>query len=130
MIKNLVGQRFGKLTVIRRADNDKVYGGVKRTTWLCKCDCGKEADIITSNLTNGVSTSCGCSQSQLEDLTGQRFGKIVVLGRADEDKFYGKKKVTTWKCQCDCGKIVNMVGNNLKRGLTTSCGSCVNNKKK
>lgn len=36
-IKNLIGQRFGMLTVIQRTEN---IGG--RAAWLCKCDCGGE----------------------------------------------------------------------------------------
>ena len=51
------------------------------------------------------------------DLTGQKFGKLTVIGRD-----YSNKKATMWLCLCDCGtkKIVN--GYNLKRGLTKSCG--------
>lgn len=33
---NLLGQKFGKLTVIQEAENHK-----GRTAWLCQCDCGK-----------------------------------------------------------------------------------------
>lgn len=126
MIKNLTGQRFGKLTVIGRAEKDKVYGGIKRTTWKCKCDCGNEVEVITSNLTGGISTSCGCGKTHLKDLTGKRFGKVTVLRRAEKDKMYGEKKAITWVCRCDCGNVFDAVGNNLKRGLSNSCGYCYN----
>lgn len=51
------------------------------------------------------------------DLTGRRFGKLVVLSRADD-----KKGQVMWNCLCDCGneRIVN--GGNLRNGRTISCG--------
>jgi hypothetical protein len=54
------GQRFGKLTVIRRLLNDKVNQAV----WLCKCDCGKEKTYRASNLHSKTSMSCGCSHKK------------------------------------------------------------------
>lgn len=126
-MKDLTGQRFGKLTVIRRAEQNKVYGGIERTTWHCKCDCGNEVDVITTNLTGGTTKSCGCGRDdfKLKDLTGKRFGKLTVIERG-EDREYGNQKVITWNCRCDCGNVINTIGNNLKRGLSNACGYCRN----
>lgn len=55
-LKDLTGQRFGKLTVIERAENDG-----KRTQWLCKCDCGKIFAVWSSALISGNTKSCGCA---------------------------------------------------------------------
>ncbi len=52
------------------------------------------------------------------DLTGQRFGRLVVISRAETDNF-GK---IYWLCCCDCGKKVVVRGNQLRRGWTRSCG--------
>lgn len=49
-----------------------------------------------------------------------RFGKLVVIER-DFD-LNGKSKAIRWKCKCDCGKIVSVIGANLKRGDAKSCG--------
>ena len=54
-LKDLTGQRFGRLTVIERADTKG-----KRTMWLCKCDCGREKSIGSHNLLTGNTSSCGC----------------------------------------------------------------------
>lgn len=54
------------------------------------------------------------------DLTGQRFGKLVVL-RRDEEKKDSNHRVF-WICQCDCGNIVSIPSQNLRRGYTKSCG--------
>lgn len=55
--------------------------------------------------------------SKLDDLTGRRFGRLVVLKRAEDIK--GK---TAWECLCDCGNIKCVKASNLKRGKTRSCG--------
>lgn len=49
--KDIVGQRFGKLTVLK-------YNG--NSIWTCKCDCGKESNVTTSHLKSGHTKSCGC----------------------------------------------------------------------
>jgi len=57
-----------------------------------------------------------------ENLTGHRFGRLVVLGRAGTDK----NAFVLWKCRCDCGKVVDRVRTpGLKKGKAKSCG-CLN----
>lgn len=56
--------------------------------------------------------------SKLIDITGQRFGRLVVLndaGRTDQ----GKAK---WRCRCDCGAEIITRGSSLRNGATRSCG--------
>lgn len=55
---------------------------------------------------------------RLEDLTGRRFGRLVVLERAEGPC----KKHTYWKCLCDCGNITITAAQKLKSGSTKSCG--------
>lgn len=55
-LKDLTGQRFGRLTVIERAENAKCG----RTMWNCKCDCGNEICVIGQNISSGRTKSCGC----------------------------------------------------------------------
>ena len=59
--------------------------------------------------------------NHLIDLTGQRFGKLVVLER-DTSK---KAKPTFWICKCDCGNLCSISMNHLRSGQTESCG-CLN----
>ena len=56
---DLSGQRFGRLTVIKRADNHR-----NRTAWLCKCDCGNEKIVCSPELCNGDTKSCGCYRKE------------------------------------------------------------------
>lgn len=54
------------------------------------------------------------------DLHGQRFGRLLVLGKSESlDGF------ATWKCQCDCGTVKIVRGTALRAGKTVSCG-CYN----
>lgn len=62
--------------------------------------------------------SCGCLRHEVEDLSGQRFGKLVVLDIVGQTQ--GRK--TLWRCKCDCGTEVVVVKDSLKSGHTRSCG--------
>ena len=53
---NLTGERFGRLVVVKRVENDK-HGNAR---WLCKCDCGGETITTTTCLRQGHTHSCGC----------------------------------------------------------------------
>lgn len=53
------------------------------------------------------------------DITGQRFGKLVVLYRDEDVK---RHKNILWACQCDCGNITHAAYSDLNRGRKKSCG--------
>ncbi len=60
------------------------------------------------------------SKSELIDITGERFGKLCVIGRADTNTTTsGNAK---WICKCDCGNITTVIGSKLRNGHTKSCG--------
>ena len=60
--------------------------------------------------------------SRLVDLTGQTFGKLTVLDRADDYVSPSGRKFAQWQCKCECGKEIIVIGLNLKNGKTKSCG--------
>lgn len=116
---NLTGKRFGRLTAVEYIGQSK---------WRCRCDCGNFTEVKTCNLNNGHTQSCGCiskekaaenGRKSLQDLTGQRFGKLVVTEYAGNSK---------WKCQCDCGNTTIVRQNNLCKKsdkATKSCGCLI-----
>ena len=62
---------------------------------------------------------------QLIDLTGQHFGRLTVIKQAPAVKVesaFSTTYRTMWQCKCDCGKEVTVWAENLKRGITKSCG--------
>ena len=62
---DLTGQRFGKLTVLRKGISVRHPSGGISATWICRCECGKELSIISRSLLTGRSTSCGCIRSEI-----------------------------------------------------------------
>lgn len=60
--------------------------------------------------------------SKLVDLTGQRFGRLTVIERAETYVTPGKQKKSMWRCRCDCGRVSSYKGTNLRRGEVKSCG--------
>ena len=56
-LPNLIGQKFGLLTVLELADELDSSG---MRLWICRCECGAIVKIRTSSLTTGNTTSCGC----------------------------------------------------------------------
>lgn len=126
---DLTGQKFGYLTVIEKA-NDRIISGKIFKYWLCKCDCGNVKEVSTQQLLTGITKSCGCKKVQIKnDLTGQKFGHLIVLKRDGYTKTTNGRKHVTWLCKCDCGNEIRVRGELLKNNNTTSCG-CAKNKTK
>lgn len=56
-------------------------------------------------------------RSYENDFIGNKFGRLLVLEKAPSR--HGR---THWLCQCDCGKTKSVLGENLRKGRTKSCG--------
>lgn len=124
-LKNLMGERFGKLIVLKIDDSKK--GNQGQLYWICKCDCGKIKSILGTALKNGDTISCGCSQEARRralmeeyDLSGQTFGKLIVVER--DEMVSRERKRAHYLCQCECGNAVIVSGQHLRSGHTASCG--------
>ena len=117
---DLSGKTFGQLVVLERVK----IPNENESHWRCRCTCGKETVVLGGNLKSGNTKSCGCTSSERSsatkviDITGQRFGKLVVLYKVGISKMYGMM----WHCKCDCGKECDVSGTFLRRGHTSSCG--------
>ena len=53
------------------------------------------------------------------DLTGQRFGKLVVIAM---NRKHTDSHIIQWECQCDCGCTTFVERKALRSGMTKSCG--------
>ena len=129
----MIGKKFNRLTVLEEVGRDKF----KRILYRCKCDCGNEKLVSGIDLRRNSVKSCGCIHADImkerigkpganrKDLTGQRFGKLVVLGFAGtKGSSEGRGEGMRFTCRCDCGNICEVVSGHLKDGSVTSCG-CV-----
>ncbi|MCL1791054.1 MAG: hypothetical protein FWG40_06825 [Peptococcaceae bacterium] len=111
--EDLTGQTFNRLTALYREHRDG------RPYWVCKCECGNETYVNAGALKNGGVKSCGCLVPVREDLCGRRFGRLIVLEKTEKRT---KDHCIIWKCQCDCGKIVEATRQILCKGYKKSCG--------
>lgn len=57
---DLTGQIFGRLTVIKRAQDKVDASGKKRCMWLCQCECGNQVVVLGEAMKRGACRSCGC----------------------------------------------------------------------
>ena len=88
-----------------------------KAIWLCKCEkCGKESEVIASNVISGNS-KCRCNMGH-RDLSGEEINGIQILSEIGKNS-YGKYE---YRCKCICGKIFDVVGEALLSGKTKSCG--------
>jgi hypothetical protein len=56
--------------------------------------------------------------NHVKDIAGQRFDRLLVLGYLG----ISKNGSAIWRCQCDCGNIVDVVGHSIRSGHAKSCG--------
>ena len=140
-IIDLTNKKFGKLTVIKQDGRDNSG----KIMWLCRCDCGTEKRIRGNELRQGKTISCGCEghkrreegyKKYIEykkdnpgyniDLTGQRFGRLTVIGFNQEETKIKRQETSQesswWDCKCDCGVNVTVMNTSLIHGKTKSCG--------
>lgn len=127
--KDLTEQTFGNVFVESRAPNRRVSQRTTFVMWNCVCLlCGKKFVSKGNNLKSGNTTTCGCtnkegvSKAQLVDLSGKRFGRWMVLGRAEDQIQPSGNRKTRWLCRCDCGKIKPVLADKLVSGESQSCG--------
>jgi hypothetical protein len=70
---DLMGQRFGRLSVTGRAPSTRKPSGQVSTQWACGCDCGNQVVASTSNLRAGHTQSCGCyKRERIVETVGPR----------------------------------------------------------
>lgn len=120
--KDLTGQRFGRLIALKKGKKDKA----EHQFWFCKCDCGNIVEVNGDNLRRGLTQSCGCLQAErahqirFKDLSGQRFGKLIVI--PNDYIIEEPSKKAKWHCKCDCGNDTWVTSYSLTSGGTQSCG--------
>ncbi len=124
---NEIGNTYGYLTVIDTAPSKN-----NRAMWLCKCKCGNECVVSGKELRSGHTKSCGCLKREATikrnmergggDLTGQRFGKLTVLGFEKWLDRNNGHRDRMWRCKCDCGNECVVNHRYLRFGDTESCG--------
>ena len=82
-LKDITGERFGRLVVLHRVPSYKT-GNAR---WLCQCDCGKQTIVRSGSLYSGGTKSCGCLRSD-------NFQK---LGNARKKEHTDSRQYNIWR---------------------------------
>jgi hypothetical protein len=116
-MKDLSGQMFGKLTVMKPVCPDD--HGHRR--FECKCECGKTNIVLGSRLISGRTKSCGCLRRVLKhDLTGKKFGLLTAIRQVK--KPLHRENGVFYECMCVCGTLKVVSAGDLTTGNSKSCG--------
>ena len=84
---DLIGNKYGMLTVIKRADS--ING---RARWFCACDCGKECIVYGQNLKKGFTKSCGCNIYKNRAKTAKNLNpKLYRVWKGMRERCYKEK---------------------------------------
>lgn len=86
--KDLTGQKFNHLTVLKEVQGYTSPSGSHRRRWLCLCDCGNTTIVGQDNLVRKINptTSCGCSTPFWQKHKGQ---KRAAPGTRSKERLYG-----------------------------------------
>lgn len=118
--ENLIGKKFGKLTVVAQADDYVSPKGFRMAKWHCKCECGNEIDVLGMSLKNGDTKSCGCYNKTkirpVKDYTGRQFGDLFVIGKIENSN------PTKYLCECSCGNKIEVLPKYLTSSKKMHCG--------
>lgn len=123
--EHLINTKINGWTILDIIPPDEKHN---RTFAMCKCDCGTIKEVNLSYVINERSKDCGCGRKKTlqevrtKNLVGQRFGKLVVVEMLEERNKNGR---IIYKCKCDCGNEVEVLGNSLTTYHTLSCGCLV-----
>lgn len=131
-IFDLLGQRFGRLTVMEKLGSQETPYGRRKVIWSCRCDCGTVTTASSNDLRTSRTRSCGClmretsariakehpAPSTALDLAHQRFGLLTALRPTDERV----QSSVVWECSCECGGSRKVATPYLTSGAVTNCG--------
>lgn len=121
-VKDLTGQRFGRLTVVKRGEN--LYYGKDRQekpAWICQCDCGAVKLVPGQFLRTGRVKSCGCSRGEFvaeccreKIKRGERVGRMPKNYRPYEKTIRDRYYAMLRRCYCTDDKSYRNYG---ERGI-------------
>ena len=119
-MKNIIGQKFGRLTVVEIAE------GEKRKKYRCLCECGSVCIVRSDGLISGHTQSCGCLKKERQSEANSKaiepgavFSRFTVVENTGEKDHTGSY---LYRCRCECGTEKIVAGTVLRTGRIQSCG--------
>lgn len=149
---NLLGQKFGKWTVIAEAPSLKTsYKAL--AIWTCQCECGVIKNVRADDLRNGRSTQCiSCARSKHKGKERINYQQEVIKSKNNNNSSLPRTNIidetnnqyqffkvieyagsnnrgaAQWRCLCHCGKEFIALGTAIRNQHIISCG-CINRSK-
>ncbi len=111
----MIGKKFGAWTVVefcRRVRNHKFY--------KCQCECGEYKVIGVNNLRKYPDKCEACVNKYKMELVGKKINKWLVTELLGTDKF----GAAIYKCVCECGRVKDQRGSDVRDGRTRQCEHC------
>lgn len=116
MDKIYIGYKVGMLSVVGEKQIIK-----NQSSWLCRCECGKEKRVLSANLRNGGTKSCGCLLiRKTTELIGKRIGHLDIIKICDNERT--KNKDLMVYCRCECGRSKCIDSRGIRKGVIVTCG--------
>lgn len=121
---NEIGNKYGRLTVLKQDKDYISKNGRHRIQWICQCDCGKIVSVDGTSLRKGSTQSCGCyrkeqvSNRSNKKYIGKTFHYITVIDKTEKKK--GNESI--WKCKCNlCNNIFYTTTGKLTSQISCGC---------
>jgi len=128
---NLIGNRFGRTTVINRHYRKNDTRKYPSKEYLLECDCKEKFIRRQSDLSAGFVYECpNCVFRRSEFyIGGKKFGRLNVQDKWRISEWTNGHKYREWFCICECGSKIWVAADSIRKGHTISCGCyvCKNN---
>lgn len=128
---DMIGQKYGRLTIVERAPNIET-----RANWHCVCDCGNKVTVTGKKLRNGHTKSCGCYRKEVsakEQGHKNKLSEEVIVNRLKENgyellsDYVGINARATMKCvNCDLIFTRRMDASLYEMSGCPSCSKALN----
>ena len=127
---NLIGQKFGELTILEISEPIKELNSRRIST--CLCSCGRKVKSNFSAVINGQTKTCGdCSRGvrstrdkDCSYLIGKTIGELTILFRANAPETEKHKEY--YSCRCSCGNELVLPIEKITSGKIATCLECKN----
>lgn len=105
--QDLIGKRFGSLTVVRSAPDRILGNGRHLTMWECVCECGNPHVARSADLKSGAITSCGCYKAK--NTANVRTTHGATKGRKTDNLYWVWAGIKN-RCYCESSKAYKHYG--------------------
>lgn len=123
IFENLVGQKFGKLLVLKILGWQSSNVDSDRLIYLCKCECGGYKIVIGKSIKNGLTSTCGKCRVHRAIYNRTIFGNLIIKKLTNYADDRGNIYVEA-ECNCKGRPHIPVLAYNIFNGHPTSCGVC------